>query len=354
MNDSYETYLPSLRWFSKEYYGLQYRFEWFHFDVLDEPPRALQFARLSYISRPVLIKGTGLHSSKCIDATKALWTNEYLQKKMGDRPISVSVTPNGLADAVTTAPDGKEYFVEPHVESMTMRELLNRLASDTPNASRNEAYYLQSQNGNLYSAGYFTSPASDASEFEPLRPDVPPEISWCSEAFDRHPDAVNLWIGNGRSVTSIHSDPYENIYTVVRGAKYFTLLPPSEGWSLRERLYPHAQYVRDTESGQLKIQPSPPSTPGVRWSSLRDPMASNAFPETAHPIHITVRAGESLYLPAGWWHYVQQSNETTIALNWWYDIEMQGMAWVMLSFLRGAGHLPKEISSYPEEAEDKS
>jgi hypothetical protein len=27
-------------------------------------------------------------------------------------------------------------------------------------------------------------------------------------------------------------DPYENIYTVVRGAKHFTLLPPTEGWSL--------------------------------------------------------------------------------------------------------------------------
>lgn len=28
-----------------------------HFEVLDEPPSALQFARLSHISRPVLIKG---------------------------------------------------------------------------------------------------------------------------------------------------------------------------------------------------------------------------------------------------------------------------------------------------------
>lgn len=69
---------------------------------------------------------------------------------------------------------------------------------------------------------------------------------------DRQPDAVNLWIGNGRSVTSIHNgqcrqcqslilysdrtDPYENIYTVVRGAKHFTLLPPSEGWCLQGKV----------------------------------------------------------------------------------------------------------------------
>jgi jumonji domain-containing protein 7 len=63
------------------------------------------------------------------------------------------------------------------------------------------------------------------------------------------PDAVNLWIGDSRSVTSIHSgesdnsfarfvngpsapDPYENIYCVIRGKKIFTLFPPSEGWLL--------------------------------------------------------------------------------------------------------------------------
>lgn len=70
----------------------------------------------------------------------------------------------------------------------------------------------------------------------------------------RDPDAVNIWIGNERSVTSIHSggsllqrwmihtldsvdtvrtDPYENIYTVVRGTKVFTLFPPTEGWCMQ-------------------------------------------------------------------------------------------------------------------------
>ena len=34
------------------------------------------------------------------------------------------------------------------------------------------------------------------------------------------------------------TDPYENIYTVIRGAKHFTLLPPTEGQYLEGmRLY---------------------------------------------------------------------------------------------------------------------
>jgi jumonji domain-containing protein 7 len=31
----------------------------------------------------------------------------------------------------------------------------------------------------------------------------------------------------------------------------------------------------------------------------------------------------------------EQVGEATIALNWWYDVEMRGMSWVWLGFLRG-------------------
>ena len=69
--------------------------------------------------------------------------------------------------------------------------------------------YLQSQNGNLYPSSYFTSAdTEDDCELVTLRGDVPAEIPWCSEALGRCPDAVNLWIGDSRSVTSIHSGPF--------------------------------------------------------------------------------------------------------------------------------------------------
>jgi jumonji domain-containing protein 7 len=47
-----------------------------------------------------------------------------------------------------------------------------------------ETYYLQSQNGNLYSTHYFEEGGLNSpSEFEPLRPDVLESIPWCTEAF---------------------------------------------------------------------------------------------------------------------------------------------------------------------------
>ncbi|KXN86277.1 JmjC domain-containing protein 7 [Leucoagaricus sp. SymC.cos] len=292
-----------------------------HIETLDQQPTALEFLRIIHVSRPVIIKGFLAPSTR-------KWTNDYLIKKMGDRRISVAITPNGRADAVTRGPGDKFYFVEPHVEQMSMKDLLSKLSKQEPPA---DVCYLQSQDGNLYSSEYFIN--DSPSEYEPLREDVPSEVSWCSEALDRSPDAVNLWIGDGRSTTSIHSDPYENIYTVVRGEKRFTLLPPSDGWCLKERLYPHATFARSSTSSSFEIIPLE-DVPKIRWSSISDPNLRNALPADITPIQVHLRPGEALYLPAGWWHYVQQAEEATIAINWWYDMEMRGMHWIFLDFLR--------------------
>ncbi|KAF5370114.1 hypothetical protein D9758_001043 [Tetrapyrgos nigripes] len=323
----------ALKWLSEEYFDLN----GFHVDVLEKPPTPLEFSRLVHISRPVLIKGDPVGFKAA--PNPGLWTDEYLAETMGSRSISVAVTPNGRADAITTGPDEKLYFAEPCVESMTMSDLLAKLSDHKRGSSENsETYYLQSQNGNLYSSRFFEG-MDDPSEFEPLRRGVPSEISWCSQALDRTPDAVNIWIGDEKSVTSIHSDPYENVYTVIRGEKHFTLLPPTEGWCLKERTYPHATYVRNIDTCQLRLEPSPKEVAPVRWSSVADPQLPGSLSDKAHPIHVVVKSGETLYLPAGWWHHVQQSGKT-IALNYWYDIEMRGMAWVLLSFLRNVKEVP--------------
>lgn len=102
---------------------------------------------------------------------------------------------------------------------------------------------------------------------------------------------------------------------------------------MAERLYPHARFVRSSPSKHFQIVPSR-DTPLVRWSSVLDPSLPGALPADVSPVQVRLRPGEALYLPAGWWHYVQQAKEITIAVNWWYDMEMRGMHWVLLNFLR--------------------
>ncbi|CAE6397141.1 unnamed protein product [Rhizoctonia solani] len=245
------------------------------------------------------------------------------------------------ADALHTLPNGIRYFVEPHTEMMKTQELLEAIKRSEQEAS-DEVYYLQSQNGNMYSAVDFESSPDRPSDSElcpELLSDVPKEILWASEALGRTPDAVNIWIGGSRSVTSVHSDPYENIYAVVRGAKHFTLLPPTEGYTLHEQRVPHAKYTRTAPYLPLEIEPIPDST--VRWAEVDPTLSSISDSEVGAPLRVTVKAGDALYLPAGWWHHVAQSGDSEsgvcIAVNWWYDIEMRGMTWTWMSFLRRMG-----------------
>jgi len=110
---------------------------------------------------------------------------------------------------------------------------------------------------------------------------------------------------------------------------------PCKGSTLHpERLYPHATYQRESENSPLLLKPSSHTIPPVRWSSISHPERAGSLPDAAHPMIIDVKAGETLYLPAGWWHHVRQSG-LSIALNWWYDIEPRGQAWVWLRLLRG-------------------
>jgi jumonji domain-containing protein 7 len=117
-----------------------------------------------------------------------------------------------------------------------------------------------------------------------------------------------------------------------------------------ERMYPHGTWTREIPDGGLALKPSLTVSP-IRWSSVIDPNIPGSLPAEAHPIRITVDAGETLYLPAGWWHHVRQA-DNTIALNWWYDMEMRGMSWVILSFLRGVGDVPSGNDETVTENED--
>jgi hypothetical protein len=113
------------------------------------------------------------------------------------------------------------------LDCRTFSDLLSRLRSDAPIA------YLQSQNSNLTD--------NSAGDLSPLLEDLfvgdehdhrTSSLTWADEALGKTPDATNLWIGTSKSKTSMHRDHYENLFTVIRGTKIFTIYPPSEAYFL--------------------------------------------------------------------------------------------------------------------------
>lgn len=85
------------------------------------------------------------------------------REKIGERVVTVAVTPNGYADAIT---DGK--FVMPEERQMAMSEFLDIM--DHPD-QYNGVFYIQKQNSNFID------------EFEDIIGDVEPDIPWGTEAF---------------------------------------------------------------------------------------------------------------------------------------------------------------------------
>lgn len=201
-----------------------------HIDILEGTPTALEFARIVQISRPVLIKSHLKTHSPSLETDMAICPRipgiqlqmvERLSDQQDGLPpnicgchsqwVRVSTfssctnptnTRKRRADAITLGPNGKLYFAEPAVEKMTMKSLLDNLSDDKasdgdgavcarlplrtfPAHSTRQAaekYYLQSQNGNVYSSRFFNG-QDDSSEFETLRQDIPSDVKWCTEAL---------------------------------------------------------------------------------------------------------------------------------------------------------------------------
>jgi len=189
---------------------------------LVSPPTPLEFYR-NFVAPnlPVIIRGGVKHWP----AVKK-WSNEYLREQIGEKSVTVAVTPNGYADA----PFGK-YFVLPEERLMLFKDMLNVMEAPK---DYNGVFYAQKQN------------SSFLEEFADLLPDAASEIPWATKAFNKTPDAVNFWIGDKRAVTSMHKDPYENLYAVVRGSKTFTLHPPTDLPCIPHKMYPTACYKEDS------------------------------------------------------------------------------------------------------------
>jgi len=258
-------------------------------------PEPLQFYR-DYVSqnRPVIIKqGVGhwpaLHK----------WTNKYLEDQLGELQVTVTATPNGYADA----PDG-DYFMMPEERQMSMSQFIRCIENPT----KDEVLYIQKQNSNLID------------EFKSIIDDVDSEISWASLAFNKNPDAVNFWMGDERAITSMHKDPYENIYCVVRGHKDIILQPPTDlPWIPYKELTPGV-YRRSEDVWKKDIDEDSDKVSWIVIDPINPDLEQHPDYRNSSIFRLRLEQGDCLYLPSFWFHHLSQS-QGCIAVNYWYDME---------------------------------
>ncbi|KAI5777379.1 cupin-like domain-containing protein [Geopyxis carbonaria] len=282
-------------------------------------PSALEFARIVGRNEPVVFRGA-VANWRAIGA----WNRNYLSEKMGERPILVAETPDGRADAHVLNPaDGVTYFVKPHVSEVPFNQFMDYLVN-TRQRNNNHVCgvkYSQSQDDNIHT------------EYSPLASDIEEYLPWAHAGIEGELQATNLWIGNEKSVTSLHRDVYENLYCQISGVKTFVLVSPYESIHVKERPLPQATYEKQSV-GKFEIIPSEPPEKQPHWPTVG---MSDGFSNGCRPLRVSLQPGDVLYLPALWYHQVSQScSEEGIccAVNYWYDMDFTASLYHSVDFVR--------------------
>ncbi|KAI9649011.1 hypothetical protein NHQ30_001577 [Ciborinia camelliae] len=263
--------------------------------VLDEAPSALEFMRFVSLNRPFIVRGFA-SDWKAIST----WSLSHLKSTLSSHQVNVAVTPHGNADSPTPNEDGDLAFVKPWEEFQPFPEFVDFVSQQELRGRKEgeEVRYAQTQNDNL------------RNEYSSLFSDVEKDISFARIALQQDPDAINLWIGNSHSLTSLHKDPYQNIYVQILGQKHFTLLPPLSTPCINEVPLPSASYTRSISNpSMLTIKHDIPHTelPIATWDPDDPSTNPTKYSHLAQPMHVTLEKGDMLYLPALWYHKVGQS-----------------------------------------------
>ncbi|ORY71850.1 putative phospholipase [Pseudomassariella vexata] len=290
-------------------------------DELDEEPSPLEFMRFVARNTPFVVR----QGAKDWTATKA-WSSGYLLKALYGHHVNVAVTPFGNADASTTNEQGHTVFAKPQEEDQPFEEFLEYLTSQelAPTAEHTEVRYAQTQNDNL------------RHEYVSLFSEVEKSVPFARIALQKEPDAINMWIGNSKSVTALHRDNYENIYVQIAGQKHFVLLPALCQPCINEQELRPATYVRDGNGLTLQLEEGD-NVPFATWDPDEPAEKTTRYSSLARPVRLTLNPGDMLYLPAMWYHKVSQScseDGLCVAVNYWYDMEFSGPLYPLTSFVR--------------------
>lgn len=108
----------------------------------------------------------------------------------------------------TASNSDSKYITKTSTETATATEDLASSSNDGE-----EILYLQSQNGNIYrhsltddinNLDTAIQEEEPRPELERLQGYIKSDVEVMTEALGRRPDAVNLWIGDKRSITTLH------------------------------------------------------------------------------------------------------------------------------------------------------
>jgi hypothetical protein len=144
-----------------------------------------------------------------------------------------------------------------------------------------------------------------------LEVDYPPLIAGDSNTWQ----LPTLWLGTSTADTPFHHDCCDNFVVMIAGIKRMTLAPPTD-WRTLSPIC----------SGPNK---------SLCWAKISDPnksglpKKSQEIVDAMHKIVVELRAGEILYMPAGWFHHIKNLGATVMVNHWTRNQQQIGLVKVL-------------------------
>ena len=216
-------------------------------------------------NRPVVIRGLpGRFPLKIFR-----WSAAYFEDVLGDTPVPVLTTETGFLS------------YERDVTPLPYREFTRR--SFGRDVAKGVRYY-------------FKNPTS----LLPARHDDSASLPVLGAYIGRSL-LRNLWISGGGITVGLHFDAAENFNFQLKGEKVFDLYPPGV-----RAYYPMPMFSQTAHISRVfRKGPDPDLTRFPRFRSER-------------VVHVHLKAGEVIYIPAYWWHQVTSLGDENVNLNCWW------------------------------------
>lgn len=128
---------------------------------------------------------------------------------------------------------------------------------------------------------------------------------------------TRFFISANETVTALHQDLFENLYTMVKGSKRIFLFAP------KEKVYPYSRFSKLPNHANVNPE-------NINYKK---------FPlmKTAQAFVVDLKAGDTLYMPSMWWHYLRALDDNIAISQWWANSWKIPIVWAAFKYkeLRG-------------------